>query len=107
MAAVERPDYPVVSTGQGVTRQVLAEGPELMTVAFRFEKGAVGDLHKHFHVQSTFVQGGKFMFHVGGKDIELAEGQSVIIPSNVVHGCKALEAGCLIDAFTPRRDDFL
>ncbi|MEL6522840.1 MAG: cupin, partial [Pseudomonadota bacterium] len=34
-------------------------------------------------------------------------GDSLIIPSNAVHGCKCLQSGKLIDSFTPRRDDFL
>jgi cytochrome d ubiquinol oxidase subunit I len=38
--------YPIVTTGEGVTRQVLADSPALMTVAFRFATvGAVGALH--------------------------------------------------------------
>jgi quercetin dioxygenase-like cupin family protein len=34
-------------------------------------------------------------------------GDSFVVPSNAVHGCRALEAGRLIDCFTPRRDEFL
>jgi len=38
--------FPVVDADPGVTRQVLADHPELMVVAFRFaEKGAEGKLH--------------------------------------------------------------
>ena len=29
------------------------------------------------------------------------------MPSNLVHGVKALEAGRLVDSFTPHRADFL
>ncbi|MFN7103718.1 MAG: cupin, partial [Pseudorhizobium sp.] len=34
-------------------------------------------------------------------------GESFIVPSGIVHGVKALEAGRLIDSFTPHRADFL
>jgi quercetin dioxygenase-like cupin family protein len=37
----------------------------------------------------------------------LAQGESIYVPSNVRHGAKALEAGMLIDVFTPVRDDLL
>jgi quercetin dioxygenase-like cupin family protein len=37
----------------------------------------------------------------------LGAGGSFIVPSNVEHGVKALEAGRLIDTFTPMRKDFL
>jgi hypothetical protein len=30
-----------------------------------------------------------------------------VIHGNAVHGCRCLEAGVLVDSFTPRRDDFL
>jgi quercetin dioxygenase-like cupin family protein len=100
--------YPIVETGDGVTRQVLADSPELMTVAFRFAaKGAQGALHHHPHVQSTFVQSGQFRFTVEGRDFEVGPGDAFVIPSGAVHGCVCLEPGLLIDGFTPRRDDFL
>ena len=99
--------HPIVPTDPGVTRQVLAETPEMMTVAFRFEARAVGKLHDHRHVQATYVQAGRFTFHLAGKDHDLGPGDSLIIPSHVRHGCTCHEAGTLIDTFTPRRDDFL
>ena len=99
--------YPIVPTDPGVTRQVLAENPDLMVVAFRFEDGAEGKLHEHPHVQSTYVESGRFTFVVGGAEHDLGPGDSVVIPSGVRHGCTCRAAGTLIDTFTPRRDDFL
>ena len=99
--------FQVVSTGKGTTRQVLSESPDLMTVVFRFEEGSIGELHSHPHIQSTYVQKGHFKFFLGDKEVELFAGDSLIVPSNIVHGCKAIKAGVLIDTFTPRRDDFL
>ncbi|MEO8530986.1 MAG: cupin domain-containing protein [Deltaproteobacteria bacterium] len=99
--------FPKVSPGPGVIRQVLADAHELMVVSFRFEKGAEGALHHHVHVQSTYVAAGRFAFTIDGDTVEIATGDSLVIPSNAVHGCVCLEAGELIDNFTPRRDDFL
>ena len=60
------------------------------------------------HVQSTFVKSGRFAFTVAGETFEVGPGDAFVIPSNAVHGCRALgEPGVLIDTFTPRRDDFL
>ncbi|WP_346908725.1 cupin domain-containing protein [uncultured Roseibium sp.] len=99
--------YPQVAADPGVLRQVLSESPELMVVSFRFDQGAEGKLHNHPHVQSTYVQSGRFAFTVAGEDIEVGPGDSFVIPSNAMHGCRCLEPGTLIDTFTPRRDDFL
>jgi quercetin dioxygenase-like cupin family protein len=98
--------YPAVAADPGVTRQILADHEDLMVVSFRFETGAEGKLHQHPHVQSTFVKSGRFRFTVGDEDMELSPGDSVVIPSNTVHGCLCREAGELIDNFTPRRADF-
>ena len=101
-------DYPVVTTGEGVTRQVLADHPDLMVVAFRFAaEGAEGALHNHPHVQSTFVESGRFRFFLGEEQREVGPGDSFVIPSGLTHGCVCLQPGTLVDCFTPRRDDFL
>jgi quercetin dioxygenase-like cupin family protein len=100
--------FPVVDADPGVTRQVLADHPDLMVVAFNFaQKDAVGKLHNHPHIQSTFVQSGRFEFSIDGTKTEVGPGDSFVIPTNAVHGCVCLEPGTLIDSFTPRRDDFL
>ncbi|MBU2865536.1 MULTISPECIES: cupin domain-containing protein [Pacificibacter] len=100
--------YPVVTTGECVTRQVLSDHPHLMVVAFRFAaEGATGALHNHPHVQSTYVESGRFTFTLGDEQHEVGPGDSFVVPSGQLHGCVCLEPGTLIDSFTPRRDDFL
>ncbi|MFD1696135.1 cupin domain-containing protein [Roseibium aestuarii] len=100
--------FPAVQADPGVTRQVLSESPELMVVSFRFaHEGAEGKLHDHPHIQSTYVESGRFRFSLGGEEFEIGPGDSFVIPSGVRHGCVCLEPGRLIDTFTPRRDDFL
>lgn len=100
--------FPVVDAGENVTRQVLADHADLMVVAFSFNaKGAEGALHQHPHVQSTYVESGRFLFTVADTTTEVGPGDSFVIPSDAVHGCVCLEPGRLVDCFTPRRDDFL
>lgn len=99
--------FPAVSPDPGVTRQVLSDAPALMVVSFRFEAGAVGAMHDHPHVQSSYCRSGRFRFMLAGEEFEIGPGASFIIPSGARHGCTCLEAGELIDCFTPRRDDFL
>lgn len=100
--------FPEVDADPGVSRQILSENKTLMVVAFRFkQEGAEGKLHSHPHVQSTYVESGRFRFTVSDETFEVGPGDSFVIPSNAVHGCVCVEPGKLIDTFTPRRDDFL
>jgi len=93
--------------GPGNRRRVLIHLPELMQVEFGFDKDAVGALHSHPHIQVSYVAEGRFEVTIGDVTAEVDKGGSFIVPSNVVHGVKALEAGRLVDVFTPARQDFL
>jgi quercetin dioxygenase-like cupin family protein len=88
-------------------RTVLAHSPELMVVSFVFNEGDQGSLHSHPHVQSTYVKSGRYRFTMDQRQFEVGPGDAFVIPSGAVHGCLCLEAGELVDSFTPRRDDFL
>ena len=91
----------------GNRRAVLSDRPELMLVAFSFDKGAIGALHSHPHIQASYVAKGAFEVIVDGETVTLHAGDSFIVSPHLVHGVVALEDGLLIDTFTPRRDDFL
>jgi quercetin dioxygenase-like cupin family protein len=93
--------------GSGNHRRVLVHTNELMMVEFAFEKGGVGAPHSHPHVQASYVADGRFEVTIAGETAVLSAGDSFIVPANAVHGVKALEAGRLVDSFTPHRADFL
>jgi len=91
----------------GSRRRVLVHTDELMMVELTFEEGSVGALHSHPHVQASYVAEGRFEVTVGEETTILSAGDSFVVPSNTVHGVKALESGRLVDSFTPKRADFL
>lgn len=91
----------------GSTRRVILDLPGLMLVEFTFEAGGVGALHSHPHLQTSYVAEGVFEVTIDGVTETIGKGGAYIVPSGLVHGVKALEAGKLVDSFTPRRDDFL
>lgn len=95
------------ATPDGNRRRVLLHTDELMMVEFAFEKGGEGWLHSHPHVQSSYIAEGRFEVTIDGRTETLAAGDGFIVPSNLVHGVKALEKGRLVDTFTPHRADFL
>ena len=96
-----------VTTPDGNRRRVVLHTEELMMVEFAFEKDGVGVLHSHPHVQASYVAEGRFEVTIDGTVQTIAKGGAFIVPSNLVHGVKALEAGRLVDTFTPHRADFL
>ena len=93
--------------GGGVSRKMLGYDNQIMMVLVKFEKGALGSPHKHFHTQATYVASGKFEFEIDGvKQIVKGE-DGVYIEPNLLHSAVCLEAGMLIDTFSPVREDFL
>jgi quercetin dioxygenase-like cupin family protein len=100
-------DRPVEDLGNGVTRKILAHDGGLMQVEVAFEAGAVGPLHSHPHEQLTYVLSGAFEFTIGDETRVVRAGDTLYKRPNVVHGCLCLEAGVLLDTFTPQRADFL
>lgn len=94
-------------TEPGVKRRILTWNDQLMLVEVAFETGAVGSLHRHPHIQASYVAEGAFEVTISGATERLAKGQSFIVPSNEWHGVVALEPAVLIDSFTPMRADFL
>ena len=93
--------------GEGVVRQIMGYDGQLMIVKVKFEQGAVGNLHKHFHSQATYVASGKFELEIGGKKQVLTAGDGYYVAPDELHGCVCLEADILIDTFSPHRADFV
>ncbi len=93
--------------GAGTLRQVMAYNDELMMVKVKFETGAVGVPHTHPHTQATCVASGVFEFTVGDETKIVRAGDGIYMKPGILHGCKCLEAGILIDTFAPMREDFL
>lgn len=98
---------PWEEAGEGITRQFVGFNKELMMVKVKFEKGAIGYVHDHFHSQATYVASGKFEITIDGNLQVLEKGDGFFVEPHLKHGAKCLEAGILIDVFTPVREDFL
>lgn len=100
-------DVDAAPAGEGVERRVLAYCEDLMCVENRFEQGAVGALHSHPHTQITYVASGVFEFTIDGETHTVRQGDTLLKQDGVIHGCTCVEAGVLLDIFTPMRKDFV
>lgn len=95
------------TVGEGVRRKIMSYDDKLMLVKVEFQKGGIGKLHQHYHSQITHVESGIFEVEIDGKRKMLTAGDAYYIPPHVMHGCVCLEAGVLIDVFSPMREDFV
>jgi quercetin dioxygenase-like cupin family protein len=91
----------------GMKKKIMGYNENLMMVKVAFEKGAIGAIHKHYHTQVSHIESGKFEVEINGIKKELSAGDGFYVPPNTLHGVVCLEAGMLIDAFSPMREDFL
>ncbi|WP_425408455.1 cupin domain-containing protein [Hyphococcus sp.] len=107
LAFVFKSQSPVEAIDPGMKRQLLGYNDEIMAVRVWFEKGAVGQLHKHPHSQVAYVESGKFEVTVGDVTKTLIAGDSFYVAPDTMHGAVCTETGVLIDMFSPVREDFL
>lgn len=63
--------------------------------------------HSHPQEQVTQMLEGEFELVVDGKPHHLKPGDVLIVPSNVVHGGRALTDCRILDSLFPRRDNYV
>jgi quercetin dioxygenase-like cupin family protein len=104
---IDNADIPWQEMTKGVRRKIMAYDERLMVVKVEFEKGGIGSLHQHYHTQITHIEQGVFEVEIASEKKILRAGDAFYIPPNVIHGAVCLEAGVLIDIFSPMREDFI
>ncbi|MDQ6904153.1 MAG: cupin domain-containing protein [Bacteroidota bacterium] len=92
---------------EGIRRKVMAYAEQIMLVRVEFESGGIGSVHKHSQIQVTNVESGVFEIEISGEKKILKPGDAFYIPSNSLHGAVCIEAGVLVDVFSPMREDFI
>ena len=65
--------------GPGIQRQIMGYDGQLMIVKVKFEKGAVGTMHAHYHSQATYVASGKFELTIGDEKKVLGAGDGYYV----------------------------
>lgn len=104
---IENADLPWQEVDNGVRRKIMSYDERLMLVKVDFEQGGIGAVHQHPHTQISHVESGVFEVEINGEKKVLKAGDAFYIPPNVLHGAVCLEAGVLIDVFSPMREDFI
>lgn len=94
-------------TFKGVNFDVLAVGTKSMVTKMNYEVGDNVPKHAHPNEQSGYVISGKYLIQYQHFNEILLPGDSYSIPENIEHSMEVIEAGEIIDVFTPIRQDYL
>jgi quercetin dioxygenase-like cupin family protein len=99
-------DLPVEQVNPLLDRQ-LVTGQRSMLARIILRKGCIVPLHSHDNEQITYVLEGALKFQIQGREIVVAAGEVLVIPSQVPHSAEALEDTVDLDIFCPPREDWL
>src|SRR3990170_1449968 len=91
----------------GVNFVVLARGKDSMITKMLYKAEDRVPFHQHPNEQSGYVISGKYSLRFGEFDQEIVPGDSYSIPKNVEHSIEIIEAGEVLDCFSPPRQDYL
>ena len=105
-------DIPRETVTDDIARRLFT-GKRIMLAQVYLDKGAIVPWHSHENEQLTWVQEGSLRFWIGEegspdmKNLVVAAGDVLYIPSNVPHKVEALEDTLDVDIFSPPREDWL
>jgi quercetin dioxygenase-like cupin family protein len=99
-------ELPVEQVNPLLDRQ-LVTGQRSMLARIILRKGCIVPLHSHDNEQITYVLEGALKFQIQGREIVVAAGEVLVIPSQVPHSAEALEDTVDLDIFCPPREDWL
>lgn len=91
----------------GVDFVVLAIGEKSMVTKMLYKTTDNAPTHSHQNEQNGYVVSGKYRLKFGNFDEILESGDSYSISANTEHSIEILEAGEVVDIFTPIRKDYL
>lgn len=91
----------------GVDFVVLSIGNDTMVTKMLYKTTDKVPVHKHPNEQSGYVISGKYNLKFNGQEHSLTTGDAYSIPANVEHSIEIIEAGEVVDVFSPIRQDYL
>ena len=97
---------PIEPLNERIGRQML-NGDAMTLAQITLAAGASVPSHEHPNEQIATVVSGRLRFVVGSEEREVGPGESVLIAGGVPHRVDALEDSVVLDAFAPRREDWL
>jgi quercetin dioxygenase-like cupin family protein len=98
---------PIEPLNDRIGRQML-NGDAMTLARITLAAGAVVPRHSHPNEQiATVLFSGRLRFALGDEERVVGAGESVLIAADVPHSVEALEDSVVLDAFAPRRWDWI
>ena len=97
---------PIEPLNQRIGRQML-NGDAMTLARITLAQGAVVPEHSHPNEQIATVLSGRVRFRLGGEELVVDALASVLITGGVPHEVEALQDSVVLDAFAPRREDWI
>jgi quercetin dioxygenase-like cupin family protein len=97
---------PVEHLNPLIDRQFVA-GERSMLARLLLRKGCVVPLHSHENEQISYILEGALKFTLQDREVVVAAGEVLVIPSHVPHSAEALEDTIDLDVFCPPRADWI
>ncbi|SFS52460.1 cupin domain-containing protein [Sphingobacterium wenxiniae] len=91
----------------GVDFVVLSIGKDTMVTKMLYKTTDNVPFHNHPNEQSGYIISGQYRLKFGGSEYLLSEGDTYSIPADVSHSIEIIEAGEVVDVFSPIRQDYL
>ncbi len=91
----------------GVDFVVLSIGKDTMVTKMLYKPTDSVPTHKHPNEQSGYIISGKYKLSFNGHEYLLSEGDTYSIPADIEHTFEIIEAGQVVDVFSPIRQDYL
>jgi len=91
----------------GVDFVVLSIGKDTMVTKMLYKSTDFVPFHTHPNEQSGYIISGNYKLKFEGNEFLLSEGDTYSIPANIEHSLEIIEAGEVVDVFSPIRQDYL
>jgi len=102
-------DMPKERVSDSLDRRLIT-GDRMMLAHVYLKKGSIVPKHAHDNEQLTYILEGALRFWLGDageRELVVAAGEVLYIPSNLPHKAEALEDTLDVDVFSPPRQDWL
>ena len=97
---------PIEPLNDRIGRQML-NGDAMTLARITLAQGAIVPEHSHPNEQIATVLSGRVRFRLGDEELVVDALASVLITGGVPHEVEALQDSVVLDAFAPRREDWL